>query len=67
MKALYWNGGAKLTAWRLIHDVERLVVNAMTTPHLKAWLHRTLGDLPEFPLVCQVAWKKNRSRKREGM
>jgi hypothetical protein len=58
VKALCWNGGAELAAWRLIHDAERLAVNAMATPHLKARLQRALGDLSELPPARQKAWKK---------
>ena len=58
VKALCWNGGAELAAWRLIHDAERLAVNAMATPHLKAWLQRALGDLSELPPARQAAWKE---------
>jgi len=58
LRALGWNGGAELAAWRLIHDAERLAVNAMATPHLKARLQRALGDLSELPPARQAAWKK---------
>jgi len=58
VKALFWNGGAELAAWRLLHDAERLAVNAMATPHLKARLQRALGDLSELPPARQKAWKK---------
>lgn len=58
VRALFWNGGAELAAWRLIHDAERLAVNAMATPHLKARLQRALGDLSELPPARQKAWKK---------
>jgi hypothetical protein len=58
VRALFWNGGAELAAWRLIHDAERLAANAMATPHLKARLQRALGDLSELPPARQKAWKK---------
>ncbi|WP_448592130.1 hypothetical protein [Thermoflexus hugenholtzii] len=58
VKALFWNGGAELAAWRLIHEAERLAVNAMATPHLKARLQRALGDLSELPPARRTAWEK---------
>jgi len=58
VKALFWNGGAELAAWRLIHDAERLAANAMATPHLKARLQRALGDLSELPPARRAVWRK---------
>jgi hypothetical protein len=58
VRALCWNGGAELAAWRLIHDAERLAVAGMAVPHLKARLERAQGDLGELPEERQKIWKR---------
>jgi len=58
LRALFWNGGAELAAWRLIHDAERLAVAGMAVPHLKARLERAQGDLAELPEERQKIWKQ---------
>jgi hypothetical protein len=52
-----WNGSRQIAQWVLMHEVERLLLPALTHQQLVARLERALGQLNELPEARREAWE----------
>ena len=55
--AIGWNGSRQIAQWVLMHEVERLLLPALTHEQLVARLERALGQLGELPEARREAWE----------
>jgi len=52
-----WNGSRQIAQWVLMHEVERLLLPALSREQLVARLERALGQLGELPEARRDAWE----------
>ena len=56
-KIIGWNGSRQIAQWVLMHEVERLLLPALSREQLVARLERALGQLGELPEARRDAWE----------
>ena len=54
---LGWNGSRQIAQWVLMHEIERLLLPALSHEQLVARLERALGQLGELPQARRDAWE----------
>src|SRR5689334_6972588 len=56
-KIIGWNGSRQIAQWVQMHEVERLLLPALSHEQLVARLERALGQLGELPEARRDAWE----------